>query len=34
MEIKTYKGRCWVSGYTTDESGQIKATIAYSLAPP
>lgn len=32
--IKTYKGRCWVSGYTTDESGQIKATIAYSLAPP
>lgn len=25
--IKTYKGRCWVSGYTTDESGQIKATI-------
>ena len=32
--IKTYRGRCWVSSYTTDASGRIKATIGYSLAPP
>ena len=32
--IVTYKGRCWVSSYTTDEDGRIKATIGYSLAPP
>ena len=32
--IKTYKGRCWVSGYSADQNGQIKVTISYSLAPP
>ena len=28
--IKTYKGRCWVSGYSADQNGQIKVTISYS----
>ena len=31
---KTYKGRCWVSNYSTDSNGQAKLTISYSLAPP
>lgn len=29
-----YKGRCWVSSYTSDQNGQIKAIISYSLEPP
>lgn len=33
-KMTRYKGRCWVSSYTSDQSGQIKATISYSLAPP
>jgi len=32
--VTTYRGRCWVSSYTTDSTGQIKAVISYSLKPP
>lgn len=31
---KKYKGRCWVSAYDTDDTGRMKVTISYDLAPP
>ena len=32
-KMTRYKGRCWVSSYETDQNGQIKVTISYSLNP-
>ena len=32
--VKTYKGRCCVSSFDTNENGQMQATISYDLAPP
>ena len=31
---KTYRGRCWVSGFDTDDSGRMTVTISYDLVPP
>ena len=33
-KLISYRGRCWVSGYSADQNGQMKLTISYSLAPP
>lgn len=32
--LTRYTGRCWVSSCTTDQDGQMRVTISYSLAPP
>lgn len=31
---KTYRGRCWVSKFDTDDTGRMTVTIAYDLVPP
>ena len=31
---KTYRGRCWVSKFDTDDSGRMTVTISYDLVPP